>query len=263
VDKTRTLLLEEIVRLAERAGSAIMEIYRSDFAVERKTDRSPVTAADRAAEEIILEGLTHLTPGIPAVSEEDAAAGKAPAVGREFWLVDPLDGTKEFVERLGEFTVNIALVVDDLPVLGVIHDPVARTSYAGAGPGTSTRRRPGQAPEHIEARVEPAEGAVLLVSRFHHDPARVDAFLAAQKQRVASHRTAGSALKFALIAAGEADLYPRFGPTMEWDTGAGHALLLAAGGSIETLEGTRLRYGKPGFRNAGFVARGRPRPASS
>ena len=249
--------MDEVVRLAERAGVAIMEIYDAGFAVERKVDASPVTAADRAAEAVIVAGLERLTPDIPIVAEEACAAGPVPSVGAAFWLVDPLDGTKEFVERMGEFTVNIALVENAVPVLGVVHDPVARSSYAGAGPGTARRLRANATPEPIRARAEPAEGAVLLMSRFHNDPARVDAFLAARKQRVSARRVAGSALKFCLIASGEADLYPRFGPTMEWDTAAGHALLLAAGGRIETLEGAPLRYGKPGFRNTGFVARGR------
>jgi 3'(2'), 5'-bisphosphate nucleotidase len=250
-------LLEPVMRLAERAGAAILEIYRADFTVERKADASPVTAADRAAEIIILEGLKRLTPDIPIVSEEESSAGRTPEVDRNFWLVDPLDGTKEFVERMGEFTVNIALISDRTPILGVIHDPVGRMSYGGAGAESAIRVRMGTAGEKVRVRAEPATGAVMLVSRFHNDPARLDAFVAERKLRVAERRVAGSALKFCLIAAGEADLYPRFGATMEWDTSAGHALLLAAGGRIETLEGKPLLYAKPGFRNSGFIARGR------
>jgi 3'(2'), 5'-bisphosphate nucleotidase len=257
VARDPTSLLDPVMRLAERAGAAILEIYHAGFTVERKADSSPVTAADRAAEIVILDGLKRLTPDIPIVSEEESSAGRTPEVGRTFWLVDPLDGTKEFIQRMGEFTVNIALVSDRAPILGVIHDPVGRMSYGGAGVGSAIRMRMGDAPEKIHTRAEPATGAVMLVSRFHNDPARLDGFIAEHKQRVAERRVAGSALKFGLIAAGEADLYPRFGPTMEWDTGAGHALLVAAGGRIETLEGTPLLYRKPGFRNSGFVARGR------
>lgn len=258
---TNATLLEAIVRLAERAGECILEVYRGDFAVERKADDSPVTIADRQAEAIILPELRRLTSDIPIVSEEAVAAGDRPTIGRRFWLVDPLDGTKEFVERIDEFTVNIALVEDGTPRLGVVHNPVTGESYAATEAGTATRRQKGGVPKPIAARKPSPDGLVALISRFHADQAKLEAFFqqhpALRGQRIKKRRTAGSALKFGLIAAGEADLYPRFGPTMEWDTAAGHAVVCAAGGAVETLDGKPLRYGKPGFLNPDFIVRGR------
>jgi 3'(2'), 5'-bisphosphate nucleotidase len=254
-------LLEDVAHLAEAAGARILEIYETPFTVERKSDASPVTAADREAEALIAQGLSALAPGIPIVAEEAMARGSRPAVADRFWLVDPLDGTKEFVNRIGDFTVNIALIEAGTPVLGVVHAPVSGESFAAAGPGTATRRKKGGAVNSIAARTPPADGLVVLTSRFHADPRKLDAFLdewiATHGQKVKERKIAGSALKFCLIAAGEADLYPRLGPTMEWDTAAGHALVLAAGGAIETLEGNPLRYGKPDFLNSGFIVRGR------
>jgi 3'(2'), 5'-bisphosphate nucleotidase len=254
-------LLESVTRLAETAGARILEIYGAGFAVEAKADASPVTAADREAEALILPVLRRLTPDIPIVSEEAVSTDGAPAIGARFWLVDPLDGTKEFVNRIGEFTVNIALIENGTPILGVVHVPVTGESYAGGGPGSATRQRKGAAPQPIAARTPPADGLVVLTSRFHADSAKLDAFLerhlGARGQRVKERRAAGSSLKFCLIAAGEADFYPRLGPTMEWDTAAGHAVVLAAGGAVETLDGASLRYGKPSLRNGEFVVRGR------
>ncbi|HLI11133.1 MAG TPA: 3'(2'),5'-bisphosphate nucleotidase CysQ [Alphaproteobacteria bacterium] len=253
--------LDDVIRLAERAGERILALYEAGCPVEEKPDHTPVTAADREAEAIILPGLARLTPEIPVVSEEAMAAGARPAVGERFWLVDPLDGTKEFIRRVGEFTVNIALVESGRPVLGVVHAPVTGETYAAAGPGTAQHRRRGAKPRPIAARTPAPDGLVVLVSRFHANAAKLDDYIAqkltARGRRVKERRTAGSALKFCLIAAGEADLYPRFGPTMEWDTAAGHALLLAAGGRVETLAGEPLRYGKPDFLNPDFVAGGR------
>jgi 3'(2'), 5'-bisphosphate nucleotidase len=215
-----------------------------------------VTAADEAAERLIVERLARLTPDVPIVAEEMVAAGRVPErLGGTFWLVDPLDGTREFVSRNGEFTVNIALVRDGRPALGVVHVPAQGLTYAGAGPGHATRRRGGGRPEPIACRPLPADGAVVLASRSHLT-AETTAWLDGVK--VKSLAQAGSAVKFCLVAAGEADLYPRLGRTMEWDTAAGHAVLLAAGGSVETLDGRPLGYGKPGLDNPHFIARGRP-----
>jgi len=259
----RRALVDEIVRLAEAAGERIMAIYASDFAVERKADASPVTAADREAEALILKRLAELTPEIPIVSEEAAATGKTAAPGERFWLVDPLDGTREFTHRIGEFTVNIALIESAAPTLGVVHLPVAGESYSGAGPGTARKRTRSGCVQPIAARTPRPDGLVMLTSRFHLDERALAAFLEGYLSRgreaIKARTAAGSALKFCLIAAGEADLYPRLGPTMEWDTAAGHALVLAAGGRVETLEGAQLRYGKPGFRNPDFIVRGRSR----
>ncbi len=253
-------LLEALRRLARAAGVEILKHYRAGGLVRAKADSSPVTAADEAAERIILDGLRALSPAIPIVSEEQAASGRAPKLdgsGGTFWLVDPLDGTKEFLSGNGEFTVNIALIEEGQPVLGIVHIPALGTTYAGAVPDGATRQKDDEKPRPIEARVQPAGGAIVLSSRSHGDDTAMAEFLA--EEQVGGHRVAGSALKFCLVAEGVADLYPRLGRTMEWDTAAGHAVLAAAGGSVSTLAGEELRYGKPGFENPHFVARGRRR----
>ena len=248
-------LLDELRHIAHRAGEVILDHYRNGFSVKHKADQSPVTEADEAAERVILPELRALTPDIPVIAEEEVAAGRAPALaGGRFWLVDPLDGTKEFIRRNGEFTVNIALIRDLEPVLGVVYAPVLGTTYAGAGPGTATLSTDGAPPRPIAARHVPAEGAVLVSSRSHGNPEKLKALTG--KTKIAAQRTAGSSLKFCLVAAGEADFYPRYGPTCEWDTAAGHAVLAAAGGSVRTLDDKDLRYGKPDFLNPEFMARG-------
>lgn len=248
-------LLDAVRGLAREAGAAIMPIYQSEFAVETKADASPVTAADRAAEAVILAGLRRLTPDLPVVAEEEVAAGRVPDIaGGVFWLVDPLDGTRQFIKRQGEFTVNIALIENGRPTLGVVYAPEFGRLFAGAGPGSATIEETGQPPRPIRARKVPPAGIVVVASRSHGDPALLDAFL--KDYTVAENKKAGSSLKFCLVAAGEADLYPRFGRTMEWDTAAGHAVLLAAGGSVRTMDGADLLYGKPGLDNPHFIARG-------
>jgi 3'(2'), 5'-bisphosphate nucleotidase len=257
IDKT---LLAEVEAIAERAGEVILGFYDGAVATRAKADASPVTAADEAAEAAILPALAPLLPGVPAVSEEAVAAGRIPDVhgpanpsGR-FWLVDPLDGTKEFISRNGEFTVNIALIDEGRPVLGVVHIPALATTYGGLVPGLAHKRHKG-AVQAIHARLAPPDGSIVLSSRSHGDSDALDAFLATE--RVGGHRIAGSALKFCLVAEGVADLYPRLGRTMEWDTAAGHAIVVAAGGRVTRLDGSDLAYGKPGFDNPHFVARGR------
>lgn len=237
-----------------------MEVYAGAFAVERKLDGSPVTEADRRAEEIILDGLERLAPGTPVVSEEkvdSASAGGEPAEsrpqGRAFWLVDPLDGTKEFVSRNGEFTINVALVEEGIPVLGVVFAPALQRLFAAAAPRGAIVDDPAGR-RSVAARVAPADGATVVSSRSHGNAEAMDRFTSGR--RVASHVTAGSSLKFCLVAAGQADIYPRFGRTMEWDTAAGDAVLRVAGGRVTDLEGRELRYGKPGFENPHFVAWG-------
>jgi 3'(2'), 5'-bisphosphate nucleotidase len=251
----RTLL--EIARRAAREASlAILEIYAGDFAFRRKEDRSPVTAADEAAEAIIIAALTKAAPDIPVIAEEQAARdGTVERAPARFWLVDPLDGTREFVKRNGEFTVNIGLVEGDRTRLGIIHVPVTGVTYAGCGPGTATRQEGDAAPTPIAARPVPDTGAIVAHSRSHSDAPRIAAYLAGLPG--ARTLVTGSSVKFCLIAAGEADYYPRFGTTMEWDTAAGQAILEAAGGTVATLDGAPLRYGKPGFRNTDFIAAGR------
>ena len=251
-----TALLPAVVDIAERAGRAILAVYGRDFSAAQKADGTPVTDADHDAEAIILPALAELTPNIPVVSEECAAAGRTPAfTGDTFWLVDPLDGTREFVKRNDEFCVCIGLIEATAPVLGVLHGPALGVTYAAAGPGTARRRRGKRAAEPIAARAAPCAGLAALISRSHRRGAPVEEFLA--RFAVAERHAMGSALKFGLIAAGEADIYPRLGPTCEWDTAAGHAVLQAAGGTVETIDGGPFTYGKPGFLNPGFVARGR------
>jgi 3'(2'), 5'-bisphosphate nucleotidase len=241
------------VALAERAGALILEHYRDGVAVRAKADASPVTVADEAAEALILEGLAELTPEIPVVAEETVAAGHVPELGDgRFWLVDPLDGTKEFLSRNGEFTVNIALIEGREPVLGAVFAPALGKVWWGArGAGAMLRDAAGERP--IAARPRPASGIVAVASRSHSDP-QTEAFL--DQMGVAERISAGSSLKFCLVAEGRADVYPRFGPTMEWDTAAGHAVLRAAGGQVTTRDGAPFTYRKPGFRNPEFIARG-------
>lgn len=245
-----------VLALAREAGAAIMTIYATDFEKRKKDDHSPVTDADETAEAIILSGLRRLTPHLPIIAEEMAAAGNLPDVGAgPFWLVDPLDGTREFIARNGDFTVNIALVVAGRPRLGVVLAP-ARGDAAWLGmPKGAWRFGPGDATgEAIRARVAPPFGAVALVSRSHREK-DVDAWLARQDRMQTA--SIGSSLKFCRIAEGNADFYPRFVSISEWDTAAGQAVLEAAGGEVVTWEGLPLAYGKPGFRNPGFLARGR------
>jgi len=249
-------LLPDLTSLARRAGAAILAFYTPDLTAAHKLDGSPVTAADQAAEDIILPGLRALTPDIPIVSEEAFAAGQVPDVSAgRFWLVDPLDGTKEFIKRNGEFTVNIALVQGGLPVLGVVFLPATGELFTGHGPGTARRTGPGRTDgQPVGCRRVPAGGLTVAVSRSHADTAKLAGFMA--DKDFCGWMVAGSSLKFCRIAQGLADLYPRLGPTMEWDTAAGQAVLTAAGGRVETLDGQPLTYGKPGFVNPHFIASG-------
>jgi 3'(2'), 5'-bisphosphate nucleotidase len=245
-------LLPEVSRIAEEAGRATLRFYGTTDSTA-KADGSPVTLADQAAEDIILPQLRALTPEIPVVSEEEASKGLTPDVtGNRFWLVDPLDGTKEFISGNGEFTVNIALIEHGVPVLGVVVIPARNETYAGAGSATLTDAD-GQ--RNISVRTPPEHGLTVVGSRSHGDAAAMDAFLAGRK--VAEFRAAGSSLKLCLIAKGEADLYPRLGTTMEWDIAAGHAVLAAAGGCVETVDGKSFVYGKPEYRNPHFAAFGK------
>ena len=254
-------LLAALSTLARQAGAVIMAVYATDFAVQGKADASPVTDADQRAEAVILAGLAALDPDIPVVAEEAVAAGHTPEVGDRFWLVDPLDGTKEFIQRNGEFTVNIALIEHGLPVLGVVLAPALGPQgrlWAGAvGHGATVEDASGR--RSMACRTVPADGLTVLASRSHGDAAALAAFLAGHLagRRVAAISNAGSSLKLCLLAAGQADLYPRLGRTMEWDIAAGHAVLAAAGGQVCRVDdGTPLRYGKPGFENPHFFAAG-------
>lgn len=258
-------LLEGLIEAAHEAGREICRVYRAGFDVSMKADASPVTEADHAAERVILGHLARLAPGVPVVAEERVAAGEVPAVGARFFLVDPLDGTREFVSRNGEFTVNVALVEQGAPTLGVVYAPVTAVLYAGdttvpravrmrLEPDASAAERAAAVREPIAVRAPPPDGRLIAVaSRSHRDPA-TDAYLA--RFQIAKTVSVGSALKFCLVAAGEADLYPRAQSISEWDTAAGHAIVVAAGGRVIDARGAPLRYGKPGFRSGAFVASG-------
>lgn len=244
---------DSIAAIARAAGEVILDIYATDFTVRGKSDASPVTMADEEAEAVILSGLAKLTPDIPIVAEEEVAAGRIPTLQDRFWLVDPLDGTKEFISRNGEFTVNIALIADGKPVLGVVLAPALRRMFMGvAGDGAFVEDDAGR--NRIACRKAPDAGLTVVASRSHGNAEALDEFLA--RRKVASIRNAGSSLKLCLVASGEADVYPRFGRTMEWDIAAGHAVLTAAGGKLTDVQGNALLYGKPDFANPHFIASG-------
>lgn len=239
--------------IAREAGAEIMGVYTAGPVARLKDDRSPVTDADERAEAIILARLAQLLPDVPVIAEESASHGQTPVIGRRFILVDPLDGTKEFISRNGEFTVNIALIEDGVPVAGVVYAPAIDALYAGDGKGAWRETAAGRSP--IRVRPRPTEGLTALCSRSHPD-ARCDAFLAGLP--IASRVEAGSSLKFCRIAEGAADVYPRFGATMEWDIAAGHAVLAAAGGRVLRPDDGAIAYGKTdqAYRNGPFVAWG-------
>ena len=250
-------LLPRVQAIARAAGGEINRIYATAFGVETKADNSPLTAADRAAHEVIAAALAQLTPGVPLWSEE---SGTIPWETRRhwtsFWLVDPLDGTREFIKRNGEFTVNIALVDDHRAVLGVVHAPVPGRDYCGYAGGPALRTDPGQAPREIRVR-QPASPPVRVAGSRSHRGASLDSFL----RHLGAHEfvSMGSSLKFCLVAEGAADVYPRLGPTSEWDTAAAQAVVEAAGGSVVDLDGRPLRYNtRPEVLNPYFLASGDP-----
>jgi 3'(2'), 5'-bisphosphate nucleotidase len=245
-------LADALMPTVARAGTAIMRIYDGDFAVQRKVDNSPLTLADLESQRIIIEALKHLTPDIPILSEESAQAPWAERqIWQELWVVDPLDGTREFVKRNGEFTVNIALVVDHEAVLGIVAAPAQGLLYWGAaGVGAFSRHR--DAPQCRIHTCPPQTPLRVVGSRSHTSP-ETASYLARLGPHVMTGM--GSSLKFCLIAEGKADLYPRFGPTSEWDTAAGQALLETAGGHVTRLGGHRLRYNcRETVINGDFVA---------
>lgn len=257
-------LLAALVDLAIRAGREILAVAATDFAVEIKADASPVTAADARAEAVILAGLATLLPGVGIVAEEESAAGRRPTdLGRRFLLVDPLDGTREFVNHSGEYTVNIALMEDGRPIAGVVHAPALAEVHAGrVGLGAAHGRIAADgtiAWTPIAVRPAPRSGLAVLASRSHCS-AETEELLA--RLPVADRIAAGSSLKFCRLAEGAADFYPRLGRTMEWDTAAGDAVLTSAGGLVVTLDGRPLAYGKRGrpedadFANPWFLALG-------
>jgi 3'(2'), 5'-bisphosphate nucleotidase len=258
-------LVAGLFATAQSAGEAIMAIYARGFDVERKADASPVTAADRAAEDIILRDLASLAPGVPVIAEEAVSSGDMPAIGTRFFLVDPLDGTKEFINRSHEFTVNIALVEQRVPVFGLIYAPALGELYITLArqQAVSIKVTPGarvrlDQVEHapLKTRTPPAAGMVASASRSHMNEDTLR-FLASHDIRETAR--VGSSLKFCILAAGQADVYPRLGPTCEWDIAAGHAILAAAGGVVLCEDGAPLAYGKSAqnYLNPSFIAWGR------
>jgi 3'(2'),5'-bisphosphate nucleotidase len=254
-------IAEIFAEIALEAAVAVMAVYASDSHARRKPDKSPVCDADEYAEAIILGRLAERLPSFPVLAEEAAAHGKKTVAGSTFILVDPVDGTREFLNHNGEFTINIGLIVDGAPLAGVVYAPALAQLWIGGATATSCTVEPGEAlppraqRREIHVRAAPSEGLTALESRSHSDP-ETEAFLA--QLPIRERRTAGSSLKFCAVAEGDADVYPRFGQTMEWDTAAGDAVLRAAGGIV--LDGAHLplQYGKAGaqFRNGPFVAWG-------
>jgi 3'(2'), 5'-bisphosphate nucleotidase len=258
-DMPLTEWLSAIREIAAEAGAITMRHYQPGGfeGAEAKGDGSPVTAADREAEAAITPRLKALTPNIPVIGEEAADAGTLPSIGQgPFWLVDPLDGTKEFIKGSGEFTVNIALIVSGRPLLGVVLAPAIDEEYGGCGIGTAFQRIGSRGDEEISV-TDPVPAALRIVaSRSHRNDDALDAFM--KGREIGEVVCRGSSLKFCDVAAGRADIYPRFGPTCEWDTAAGHAVLEAAGGYVTDETGGLFPYGKVErkFLNTGFIAWG-------
>jgi len=247
------------VTLAARAAAEILKIRDAGFSVVSKADLTPVTLADLNAERIITEGLREATPHLPVIAEEEVAAGKVTRLGDEYWLVDPLDGTRGFADGGTDFTVNIGLIRHGRAVLGAVACPASFEIFYGIVGAGAWKKTPGGTVA-IRTREAPAEGLSVMASRhYQHDP-KLAEFLAAYK--IAALANIGSAEKFCRLAEGTADFYPRLGRTMEWDTAAPQAVLEAAGGSTRTFEGETLTYGKPGFENPPFLCHGRA-PAST
>jgi len=246
-------LLSLAADLARQAGSVILAVRARGFDTRHKSDASPVTEADHAAEAVIVAGLRRTAPNILVVAEEEISAGHVREPAEQFWLVDPLDGTKEFSAGRDDFCVNIGLIRGGRPVLGVVGVPAQGELFCGiVGRGAWKRGTAGE--QTIRARRVPQAGAEVIASRSHANDERLNEFLAGRN--IAGVSNAGSALKFCRLAEGKADLYPRFGRTMEWDTAAPQAVLEAAGGAVRTLDGAALRYGKPGWDNPHFICTG-------
>ena len=243
-------LVDDLAVAAREAGEAILEIVRRGFEVESKKDTSPVTEADRAAELVILAALARAAPGVPVIAEEEVAAGRIPAHDDTYFLVDPLDGTKEFVRGGEDYTVNIGLIDHGVPKLGVVFAPATGRLHGGCvGEGAWLDEGEGRVPIKTRAR---GDLTTAVASKSHLNQATIDYLQAAVGN--CGYVSIGSSLKFCIVAEGKADIYPRAAPTSEWDTAAGHAVLLAAGGLVDGPDGGALRYGKPAFLNRAFVA---------
>jgi 3'(2'), 5'-bisphosphate nucleotidase len=243
-------LLEALVVASRAAGAEILKLVEAGFEVETKRDQSPVTVCDRAAEAIILRALAGAAPGVPVIAEEEVAEGRIPAHGDTYFLVDPLDGTKEFVRGGDDYTVNIGLIVEGQPRLGVVFQPAIDKLWAGiVGEGAFVEE--GGERHCINCRPL-GEQRTAVASKSHYTQSTADYL--AEAIGLCDHVSVGSSLKFCIVAEGQADIYPRLSPTSEWDTAAGHAVLLAAGGRVDGPDGGPLAYGKKAFLNIGFCA---------
>ncbi len=245
--------LVPVTNIAIAAGELLMQYFQGKYTINSKNDHSPVTEADVAANDYITKELSQLAPDIVVIAEEGEEADKMPVLQEFFWLVDPLDGTRAFVAGEAEFTVNIALIKNSTPLLGVIYAPAQSLLYYGAAGQGAFRVANGAKAQKISVRKPPADGLTVVRSKSHPS-AKTSEFL--QKLPIKELISGSSSIKFCQIAEGCADIYPRFGRTMEWDTAAGHAILNAAGGRVETAEGKILCYGKNGFENPHFIAYG-------
>ena len=243
-------LLESCVVAARAAGAEILKLVAAGYEVETKSDLSPVTICDRAAEAIILRALAAAAPGIPVIAEEEVAEGRIPAHGLTYFLVDPLDGTKEFVSGGDDYTVNIGLIVNGLPRLGVVYQPAIDRLWGGLVGSAAFVEADGK--RNAVATRALAEDRAAVASKSHFNQATADYL--EQAIGLCDHVSVGSSLKFCIVAEGRADIYPRLSPTSEWDTAAGHAILLAAGGRVDGPDGLPLAYGKTAFINRGFCA---------
>jgi 3'(2'), 5'-bisphosphate nucleotidase len=249
-------MLAPLHDIARQAGREILHFYSESTAADFKTDGSPITNADRAAHRFIVEALGKLTPDIPVLSEESAEQVQSECLGwNRFWLVDPLDGTKEFVKKTHEFTVNICLVEDRQPVLGVVHAPALNISYFAQRGAGAWKQTPDAPPNRIRTRPADRQRLCVVASKDHVGPGE-----AALLKRLpnAQLKSMGSSLKFCLVAEGQADLYPRFGPTMEWDTAAAQCVVEQAGGIVMDTTGQLLTYQKPALKNPGLLTLGDP-----
>lgn len=248
--------VSDVIHIAKDAGKEILKIYKTDFSVEFKGDHSPLTLADKASHQVIVAGLKKITPDIPVLSEEGKdIAYEERKTWKQFWLVDPLDGTKEFIKKNGEFTVNIALIENGFPVFGVIYVPVQDVTYYGsANKAYKMDQNDAETPIHVNSN---HTGSITIVESRSHPSKELEQLMGKieGKFQTVGRIQRGSSLKFCAVAEGTADLYPRMGPTMEWDTAAGQAIVEAAGGTVETLDGKRFSYNKESLLNRFFIVR--------
>lgn len=257
IEKQYQTFAEVLRPTAVKAGRKILDVREGNLEISIKGDQSPVTIADQQAEKIILKSLKHVAPEIPVIAEESVSAGIVPDTKDVFWLVDPLDGTKEFISGGSDFTVNIALIENGIPTFAIIYVPVTGKLYTALNQDTAilqnvTNDEISTVENLIKTRDIPQDGMTAVASKSHLDE-QTEAFL--KDNNIEKTVSVGSSLKFCIVATGDADIYPRFGPTMEWDIAAGHAILSAAGGSVTNPDGTPFKYQKKGYLNGAFIAK--------